>query len=146
MGNYISKFSNIIKMPNVFGKIKYHRRTSKIETALTKLKEAELYDLKDMDEIKERFLRQPQVAEALLFTTTILEKNYASSLVFKIEIEYDWEDECIIVLVPIETSNPDMDHDFFKISQSTRKKFGIASEHVFLMNYIAADDKVRDKI
>ncbi|MDV0446500.1 hypothetical protein MsAg5_03390 [Methanosarcinaceae archaeon Ag5] len=145
MGSYTTKISNTFKIPNIFEKIKQFRiRTSKIEAVMNELEKKRIYNLEDSDLIKERFFKQPAVAEVLSLTTTILEEKYASSLSYKIEIEYDWDDEDIVIMIPTKDHNPDIDDELFEISELMLKRFGTISNHVFVMSYIAAEERIEN--
>ncbi|MDV0446739.1 hypothetical protein MsAg5_05910 [Methanosarcinaceae archaeon Ag5] len=131
MTSYISKISNVFGFESVFQKIKVWR-TPKINLVLAELEKNSFYDIQDSDEIQERFRKIPEVCGVLLYTLSQLEEKFGPRLK-KIEITYNYEDECIEIIPFSNNCETSFRFEIYDLDLQIYKKFGSVSFYISLL-------------
>ncbi|WNY25550.1 hypothetical protein [Methanolapillus millepedarum] len=114
---------------------KKNGKNSQINSVLNQIQKTNLYQIKNIEEIRERFEACPKAANMLLYVTDSLKKIYNCGLNGKIDMFYDSGFDCIEITVPITHYQERMnqiDSEIFELNRQIREKYGTFAQHVFV--------------
>ncbi|MDV0446741.1 hypothetical protein MsAg5_05930 [Methanosarcinaceae archaeon Ag5] len=128
---HISKISNVFGFESVFQKIRVWR-TPRINLVLAELEQNSFYEIQEADEIQERFRKIPEVCDVLLYTLSQLEEKFGPRLK-KIEITYNYEDECIEIIPFSNNCETSFQFELYDLDFQIRQKFGSLYLYISLL-------------
>ncbi|WNY25407.1 hypothetical protein MsAc7_09570 [Methanolapillus millepedarum] len=92
-----------------------------------------MFFVKNPNEIKKYYARQPNFPEILWYVTQALKEKYGSRLLrkMKIEVECDWH--FLEIQIPITGSDIPLHREFFGLCEEARNIYGSVADNLFLI-------------